>query len=64
MAFSSAGGGVATNNEYIAAYYVNFVKKCGGGLFVKAGNNFGFPLNLNWSSAANIIIAVSGYFVG
>lgn len=64
IVFSPFGGATAANNEAITVVYIDFVKKCGGGIFVKAGNNLGFPLTSNWSTAANVLFAVSGFFRG
>lgn len=54
----------ASNNEFMSVHHVNFVKKCGGGIFVEAGNRFGFPLTNNWSTANVINCMVSGFFRG
>jgi hypothetical protein len=64
LAFTSEGGATPANNECIYCAYIDFVKKCGGGVYVDAGNNIGFPLASNWSTATNVLFAVSGYFVG
>lgn len=63
VAFSPASGTPA-NNEFLSCSYINFVRKFGGGIFVREGYSIGHPLTANLSSATNAFFIVSGYFRG